>query len=189
MAAAPEVTIPKLMTAEELIHLPTGMGKRYELVHGALKTMSPAGFKHGRIAMRIGARLQTHVSSRGLGSVAAAETGYRLRSNPDTVRAPDVSFVSKARLDKTGEVTAFFPGAPDLAVEVVSPDDTATEVKTEVSEYFEAGAKLVWIIYPDTQEAVVFRSARESVVLVSQDTLDGGEVIPGFTCRVAELFE
>jgi Uma2 family endonuclease len=189
MAAAPDVTTPKLMTAEELIRLSTGMGKRYELVHGELKTMSPAGFKHGRIAMKIGARLQTHASSRGLGSVAAAETGYRLRNNPDTVRAPDVSFVSKARLDKIGEVTAFFPGAPDLAVEVVSPDDTATEVKIKVSEYFEAGGKLVWIIYPDTREVVVFRSARESTVLSSQDTLDGGEVIPGFTCRVAELFE
>lgn len=189
MATAPDITTPKLMTAEELMRLPTGMGKRFELIHGELKTMSPAGFKHGRITMKIGARLQSHTSGRGLGIVAAAETGYRLRSNPDTVRAPDVSFVSKAKLEKVGEVTAFFPGAPDLAVEVVSPDDTAAEVKSKVSEYFEAGAKAVWIIYPDSREVVVFRSARESVVLSEQDTLDGGEVIPGFTCRVAELFE
>ena len=183
------VTADKIVTAEELIRLPMGMGKRYELVRGELKTMTPAGFEHGDIAAELGTRLRAYVRAKRLGAVPAAETGYRLQSNPDTVRAPDVSFVAKARVDKVGKMKGYFPGAPDLAVEVVSPDDTASEVKTKVSEYFEAGAKLVWIIYPDTREVVVFRSARESTVLSSQDTLDGGEVIPGFSCTVAELFE
>ncbi len=183
------VAAEKLMTAEELIRRPTGMGARYELVKGVLITMSPAGFEHGDIAGELGSRLRVYVRAKRLGTVPAAETGYRLRSNPDTVRAPDVSFVSKARVDKAGKTQGYFPGAPDLAVEVVSPDDTAAEVKTNVNEYFDAGSKSVWIVYPDSREVVVFRSARESVVLSVQDTLDGGEVIPGFTCRVAELFE
>jgi len=183
------VAAEKRMTAEELIRLPTGMGARYELVKGVLITMSPAGFEHGDIAGELGSRLRVYVRAKRLGTVPAAETGYRLRSNPDTVRAPDVSFVSKARVDKAGKTQGYFHGAPDLAVEVVSPDDTAAEVKTKVNEYFDAGSKSVWIVYPDSREVVVFRSARESVVLSVQDTLDGGEVIPGFTCRVAELFE
>ena len=183
------VAAEKVMTAEELIRLPMGMGKRYELVRGELKTMTPAGFEHGEIAMELGERLKAYVRAKKLGTVPAAETGYRLRTNPDTVRAPDVSFVSRARREGAGKVKGYFPGAPDLAVEVVSPDDTAAEVKTKVSEYFEAGAKLVWIIYPDTREVVVFRSARESSVLSAEDTLDGGEVVPGFACPVAELFE
>jgi Uma2 family endonuclease len=183
------VAAEKLMTAEELIRLSTGMGKRYELVKGVLITMSPAGFEHGDITGELGSRLRAYVRARRLGTVPAAETGYRLRINPDTVRAPDVSFVSKVRVDEAGKTKGYFPGAPDLAVEVVSPDDTAVEVKTKVNEYFEAGAKSVWIIYPETREVVVFRSARESVALSEQDTLDGGDLIPGFTCRVAELFE
>ncbi len=183
------VAAERILTAEELIRLPMGMGKRYELVRGELKTMTPAGFEHGDIAAELGTRLRAYVRSKHLGTVPAAETGYRLQSNPDTVRAPDVSFVAKARVDKVGKMKGYFPGAPDLAVEVVSPDDTAAEVKTKVSEYFEAGTQSVWIIYPDIREVVVFRSARESVVLSKADSLEGGEVIPGFTCRVAELFE
>jgi Uma2 family endonuclease len=193
MAATPRTTAPeavtqKLMTAEELFKLPMGWGKRYELVKGELKVMSPAGFEHGDIAAELGARLRVFARSKKLGTVPAAETGYRLQKKPATVRAPDVSFVSAARVKKAGKVKGYFPGAPDLAVEVVSPEDTAEAVKAKVKDYFEAGTKLVWVIYPQTQEVVVFRSARESVVLTVKDTLDGGNAVPGFTCPVAELF-
>jgi Uma2 family endonuclease len=183
------VTAQKLMTAEELLRLPTGMGKRYELIQGELRTMTPAGFQHGDITAELGSRLRTYVRAKRLGTVPAAETGYRLKSNPDTVRAPDVSFVSQARVDQVGKVKGYFPGAPDLAVEVVSPDDAAADIQAKVSEYFQAGTSLVWIIYPNTREVVVFRSTRESLTLSGQDNLEGGDVIPGFTCSVAELFE
>lgn len=183
------VTAQKLMTAEELIRLPTGMGKRYELIQGELRTMTPAGFQHGDITAELGSRLRTYVRAKRLGTVPAAETGYRLTSNPDTVRAPDVSFVSKARVDQVGKVKGYFPGAPDLAVEVVSPDDAAADIQAKVSEYFQAGTSLVWIIYPNTREVVVFKTTRESLVLSHQDKLEGGAIIPGFTCSVAELFE
>ena len=177
------------MTAEELLRLPTGMGKRYELVHGELKTMSPAGSRHGRIAARASIFLGQYIYLKKLGEVFGAETGFILRRHPDTVRAPDAAFVAAARIPPEGLPVGYFPGAPDLAIEVVSPDDTAVEVKAKVNEYFEAGARLAWIIYPDTREVAVFKSARESLILSERDILDGGEVIPGFTCPVKELFE
>ena len=90
---------------------------------------------------------------------------------------------------KTGRVKGFFPGAPDLAVEVVSPTDAAAEVQRKVREYFDAGAQQAWVVYPDLREVMVFRSVRESVTLAAADTLDGGALIPGFVCPVAQLFE
>jgi len=105
--------------------------------------MTPASPRHGKIAVRIGGRLDHFVSARQLGEVYGAETGFTLRRKPDTVRAPDAAFVSAARIPPGGIQSGFFPGAPDLAVEVVSPDDTAAEVKAKVNEYFEAGARLM----------------------------------------------
>ena len=131
------------MTAEELLRLPSGMGKRYELIRGEVKTMTPASPRHGKIAVRIGGRLDHFVSARQLGEVYGAETGFTLRRKPDTVRTPDAAFVSAARIPPGGIQSGYFPGAPDLAVEVVSPDDTAAEVKAKVNEYFEAGARLM----------------------------------------------
>ena len=151
--------------------------------------MTPASPRHGKIAVRIGGRLDHFVSARQLGEVYGAETGFTLRRKPDTVRAPDAAFVSAARIPPGGIQSGYFPGAPDLAVEVVSPDDTAAEVKAKVNEYFEAGARLAWIIYPDAREVAVFKSARESLILSERDILDGGDVIPGFTCPVKEIFE
>ncbi len=179
----------QMMTAEKLLRLPSGMGQRFELVKGELRTMPPAGFEHGDIVGELSMRLRQYVRSRGLGRVLGAETGFVLSRNPDTVRAPDVSFVSEARVAQTGRVKGFFPGAPDLAVEVVSPTDAAADVQRKVREYFDAGAQQVWVVYPDLREVMVFRSVRESVTLAAADTLDGGTLIPGFTCPVAELFE
>jgi Uma2 family endonuclease len=187
LMAATEAT--QLMTAEDLLQLPSGMGQRYELVEGDLKTMSPAGSRHGRIALRVGALLQQFVRSHGLGETVGAETGFILRRNPDTVRAPDAGFIAKARIPATGLPDGFFPGAPDLAVEVVSPNDGAAEVLRKVSEFFEAGAQQVWVVYPELRRVAVFLTMDASRVLAANDTLDGGTLLPGFTCPVAELFE
>lgn len=177
------------MTAEELLRLPTGMGERYELVSGELKTMSPAGSRHSRVAMRLGSLLEQAVRRDRLGATFGAETGFVLSCNPDTVRAPDAAFVAAARLPAGDLPDGYFRGAPDLAVEVVSPSEAAADIQRKVTEYFEAGARLVWVVYPDIRQGVVFRSVREGVALLGDDTLDGGEVIPGFACRVAEIFE
>ncbi len=177
------------MTAEELLRLPTGMGQRFELVKGELRTMPPTGFEHGDIVGELSMRLRQYVRSHGLGRVLGAETGFILSRNPDTVRAPDVSFVSEGRVAQTGRVKGYFPGAPDLAVEVVSPNDAAGEVVQKVDEYFAAGARQVWIIYPDQRKVAVYRSASQTVTLSAADSLDGGALIPGFACPVGELFE
>ena len=112
--------VEHIATAADLEQLPDD-GFRYELVRGEVRKMTPAGNEHGKIAMRVAWRLAQHVEDHGLGSVYAAETGFRLASDPDTVRAPDAAFVCQARLDAVGAVAGYWPGAPDLAVEVVSP--------------------------------------------------------------------
>jgi Uma2 family endonuclease len=188
--SAPAETAPaRPMTAEELLRLPAGMGERYELVSGELKIMSPAGSRHGDIVLEIGMRLRAHVRANRLGATFGAETGFVLSRNPDTVRAPDVAFVAAARVPAGGLPDGYFPGTPDLAVAVISPNEAAAEIHSKVTEYFEAGSRLVWIVYPNNRQVVVFRSARESLALLADDTLDGGDLLPGFACRVAEIFE
>ena len=189
VSAPPAAPAARPMTAEELLRLPTGMGERYELISGELKTMSPAGSRHGRIAMRIGSRLEQVVDRDKLGATFTAETGFVLSRNPDTVRAPDAAFVAAARVPAGGLPEGYFPGAPDLAVEVISPSEAAAEIQSKVTEYFAAGSRLVWIVYPNVRQVVVYRTARASLALSADDTLDGGDLLPGFSCRVSELFE
>ena len=121
-------TETKLTTADELLRMPDD-GLRRQLIHGEIKTISPAGHRHGRIAQRIASSLWQHVTTNGLGEVYAAETGFKLASNPDHVRAPDAAFIRRERVVAVGEVEGFWPGAPDLAVEVVSPNDSFTDVE------------------------------------------------------------
>jgi Uma2 family endonuclease len=189
VSAPAEAASARPMTAEELLRLPTGMGERYELASGELKIMSPAGSRHGRIELRIGSLLEQAARRDSLGATFGAETGFVLSRNPDTVRAPDVAFVAAARLPAGELPDGYFPGPPDLAVEVISPNEPAVDVQRKVSEYFDASARLVWIVYPDLRQVVVFRSARESVTLIADNTLDGADLLPGFACRVSELFE
>lgn len=176
------------MTAEELMKLPDD-GMRRELVKGEVREMPPAGALHGDIAMNIGALLKNHVKANGLGKVPAAETGFIIARNPDTTRAPDTGFISKERVPKEGPPDGYWELAPDLAVEVVSPNDTATEVQEKVREWIDAGARLVWIVYPKTREVVVHKSLKDIEILTEEETLGGENVIPGFECRVSEIFE
>jgi Uma2 family endonuclease len=177
----------QLMTADELLALPRGQF-RYELINGELKKMSPAGQKHGRITVRLTVPLAKHVRDRQLGEVYAAETGFKLKSNPDTVRAADIAFVGKERLRILGETESYWPGAPDLAVEVNSPSDTVLEVEKKVMEWLEFGSRLVWVVSSKLHTVTVYRSLIEIVVLTENDTLDGGDVLPGFQIPIAEIF-
>ncbi len=177
----------QLMTADELLAMPRGQF-RYELIDGELKKMSPPGHIHGRITMRLASPLAQHVVERRLGEVYAAETGFKLRSNPDTVRAPDIAFIRQARVDHVGEQKGYWPGAPDLAVEVLSPDDRVGEVEEKVSEWLAAGTKQVWIVSPRLRTVTIYRSLSEITTLTDKDTLDGGDVVPGFRITVEELF-
>ncbi|MCA1614256.1 MAG: Uma2 family endonuclease [Acidobacteria bacterium] len=180
-------TTTRLMTAEELIKLPRGRS-RYELVNGELREMSPAGHNHGRIAARLTGALSRHVEDHELGEVYAAETGFTLKTNPDTVRAPDVSFIRQGRVEEVGDAKGYWPGAPDLAVEVNSPGDTVGEVEEKVGEWLDAGAPLVWVVSPKLRTVTVYRSREDITTLTEKDTLDGEQIVPGFRYPVAKLF-
>ena len=175
------------VTAQELLRMPDD-GFRYELVRGELRQMAPAGNIHGRIAMNFGTLLNNHVKAHHLGAVYAAETGFRISGDLDTVRAPDVAFVSQERLEAVGEVEGYWPGAPDLAVEVISPGDSHVEVEETVFDWLEAGMKMVFTIDPRSRSVTVYRSLSDITVLTETEVLDGGEVVPSFRIAVREVF-
>ncbi|HEX9867573.1 MAG TPA: Uma2 family endonuclease [Candidatus Tectomicrobia bacterium] len=180
-------TTHTLTTADELFVMPDD-GLRYELVKGELRRMPPAGSEHGAVAINIAVVVAQFVKAHGLGVVFGAETGFKIASNPDTVRAPDLAFIRRERIPAGGIPREFWPGAPDLAVEVISPGDTYTEVEEKVSDWLNAGTRMVLVLNPRTRTVTVYTSHTDVVRLTGSDTLDGGEVLPEFSCRVAELF-
>jgi len=178
----------QLMTADELLRLPRGRA-RHELVRGELRTMPPGGWDHGREGTDIVVSLANHVRAHDLGSVAGGDTGFLLTRNPDTVRAPDVSFLRRDRVPARGTQPGYFQGAPDLAVEVISPDDLYTEVDEKVAEWLEHGTRLVFVVNPRRKTVAVHRADGSVSVLTIEDTLDGEDVVPGWTLAVREIFE
>jgi Uma2 family endonuclease len=173
------------MTAEELIKLPRGRF-RYELVKGELLTMSPAGEEHGAISLNLALELGIHVKTNKLGIVYAAETGFKLESNPDTVLAPDVSFIARERVGQISKT--YREGAPDLAVEVVSPNESRNKVEKKVGQWLQLGARLVWIVNPQTTSVSVYRPDGNIKVLSESDELTGDDVVPGFKISVRDIF-
>ena len=182
-----DVTAQVQTTADELLRLPRGRN-RYELIRGELKTLALAGHEHGVLAAEFATELWNVVRANKLGKVYAAESGFKLATSPDTVRSPDAAFISQKRLDEVGPVQGYWPGAPDLAAEVVSPNDLYTEVSDKVAEWLAAGSKMVVVINPRKQQVFVHLSVSEVRVLGVGDTLDGGEVVPGWQLPIEELF-
>jgi Uma2 family endonuclease len=178
----------KLYTADELWEISHRNGdKRYELVKGELIEMVPTGDMHGAVTMDFGADLVIYVRTHDLGLVVGTDTGFALFNDPDTVRAPDIAFIAKARLmPLTGK---YFTIAPDLAVEVISPSESASEINDKILEYFEAGVKLVWIIYPKSRTIHVYTAADEVKILKANQLLDGRDVLPGFQITVNDVFK
>jgi len=176
----------QITTADELLHA-VDLG-RCELIRGELIMMSPAGFNHGWIAIRIGSRIANFVEAHGLGMPIGAETGFLISRNPDTVRAPDAGFVRAERLGPK-PIQGFFPGSPDLAVEVLSPDDRRAEVLAKVQMWLDAGCQAVWIVDPLKRTVAVHRSGVATTHLGENDTLTESDLLPGFMLRVAEIFE
>ncbi len=178
-------TVEQITTAEQLFQA-SDLG-RCELLRGELVMMSPAGSEHGMIAAAIAAILREYVKSHRLGVVLGAETGFKIASDPDTVRAPDVAFIRTERIGG-GLPKGFFPGAPDLAVEVLSPNDRAGEVFEKVQNWMDAGCIAVWVVDPKTQSVTVYDAGRKATILQSTDSLEGGDLLPGFSIPVAEFF-
>jgi Uma2 family endonuclease len=180
-------TATVLMTAEELEHLPN-KDKLHELVRGELRTMPAAGFEHGLIGINLASPLAAYVRAHALGYVVLAETGFLLSRDPDTVRAPDIGFVTRERIEKLGVTKKYWPGAPDLAVEIVSPNDTVNELDEKVQDWLAAGTRLVWVVNPRRRTVTVHALGAKPVILTDTDVLDGGDVVPGFRIAVAEPF-
>ena len=177
----------RAITAEELFRMPDD-GYKYELVAGRLRKMTPAGSLHGLVGMRLAVAISAHVDTHGLGVVFAADTGFKLASNPDTVRAPDVAFVTRAKIPASGIPITYWRGAPDLAVEVMSPTDVRSEIDEKIEQYLRTGVRQVWFVEPLARRVTILRPGTPPQVLSDTDTPDGGDLLPGFSYPLARLF-
>jgi len=177
----------QVITAEELLRMPDD-GFRYELVKGELKRMAPAGSEHGATTINLTTPLDIHVKANNLGIVFGAETGFKIETDPDTVLAPDIAFVRHERIPKEGIPKGYWPGPPDLAVEVISPGDTYEEAEEKVAQWLSAGTAMVWVVNPRRRMVTVYRSLTDITVLTETDELTGNDVVPGFRCQVAKIF-
>jgi len=181
------MTTATQITAEQLFRMPND-GYRYELLAGELKKMPPAGWEHGACGGDLHVILGHYVLEHKLGLIFFADTGFLLARDPDTVRAPDIAFIRRERLPAAPPEDAFCPGAPDLAVEVVSPGDTLREVDEKVQAWLAAGAAMVWVVNPKWRNVTVYRSGTDIKVFTENEELEGGEVVPGFRCHVGDIF-
>ena len=206
-----EVRMPRMagtrqnITADELF----AMGRddqRYELWYGRLRQRDypyefvdvdgdgelpvtpPPGYRHGQIQVALGANLREHAREHDLGSVVV-EAGFLLERDPILVRAPDVAFVSKERMQEEGPPSKYWPGPPDLCAEVVSPSDTYRAVQQKAGDWIRHGVRMVLVIEPEQRTVAVHRPGQDVRILSEDDTLTGGDVVPGFELSIRELFE
>jgi len=175
------------VTAEQLLHMP-GDGCRYELIAGDLHKMTPCGWRHGDVGGWLHALIGNYLVQQRIGKLFFAETGFLLSRDPDTVRAPDIAFIHKDHLPPDLPEDAFWPGAPDLAVEVVSPSDTSREVDEKAKAWLAAGAQLVWVVNPIGRFVSVYRRGQAALTLTEAEDLSGEDLLPGFHCRIADIF-
>ncbi len=187
----PARAVEQLLTADEFARLPEPEdGSRMELIGGKVIMAPPPGAQQGKRANRISSRLTAFVEAHALGEVLP-EIGFRLRQDADVVRTPDSSFVAAARVPDSGLPDGYIDGAPDLAVEVVSPHDTERAILEKVGEYLDAGAVRVWVVRPATRTVTVYRAGGEATTLRSGETLTSthaGFAIEGFALTISEIF-
>jgi Uma2 family endonuclease len=178
-------TMPDVMTAEELerVSIP---GKSTELIRGRLVVSEPPGTNHGRVAARLAMLVGVFVHRHELGDVFAQDTGFKIESNPDTVRAPDLAFVARARRTQLTR-RGYSALAPDLVAEIISPDDSPGKVLAKISAWLEAGVRLAWVIDPERSTAQVYRPDGSVALVAADGMLEGEDVLPGFTCTLADI--
>ena len=177
-----------LLTADEFFRLYSHKDGRYELVDGEVVEMAPVNEQHGDSAFNISGAFYIYSRRMGTGR-GGVETGYRVRQNPDTVRGPDVSFNLRARHEGESASAGFVTGAPDIAVEVVSPSNTAAEMERKVAEYLAAGSQRVWLAYTSTRTVVVHRANGTTINYAGDDVITDEELLPGFTLPLSEIFD
>lgn len=183
---APAMT-ETLVTGEELLAM--GDVGPCELVEGRIVWMSPTGFEHGDYEGNFYERLKAFVRQHRLGKVVVGEVGIYTQRNPDTVRAADVAFISNERYAQRKQKRGFLDVAPDLVVEIMSPEDRWSEVNQKLREYFAIGVRLVWVADPASRTVYAHRSTTDVREFTEADTLPGDDVVPGFSAAVAGLFE
>jgi Uma2 family endonuclease len=179
-------TVYETVTAEELLEM--GDIGRCELIEGRIVRMSPSGLEQGKVIVKITRLLGDFIEQRRLGIAMGAETGFRLGRNPDTVRVPDFGFIRAGRIPTGTTVSGYFEGAPDLAVEVLSPGDRQSEVLAKVDQWLASGAVSVWVVDPRTRSVMIHRSDGQVVRLRETEQITGEPALPGFKCAVANLF-
>ena len=175
-----------LMTAQDL--LKPGVPERADLVRGVLVVHEPPGFRHGEITVQLTIALGTYVGTRHLGRVVAGDAGFKLQSDPDTVRGADIAFVSWERMPEKSPV-GFPPLGPDLVVEVLSPGDRPAETLAKIGDWLSAGTRLVWVIDPERRLARIYRQDGSESLLGEADALDGEDILPGFTCTFGAVLK
>ena len=180
-------TITDPWTAVDLLRLPDD-GHHYELMEGELFRISPTSIRHGRYATRFGGTIERFVDDAGIDGIVGTEIGFLVARDPDTVLAPDIAFISADRLPPDADLDSFAPVAPDLAVEIVSPSDRGSEVLEKVLLYLDAGTRLVWVLLPKRTAVMVYGPDRVGRILTADDILEGGDALPGFRIRVADIF-
>ena len=181
-----------LLTADDFYRLYAHKDGRYELVDGEVVEMAPVRRRHGRTAINIGAAFHNYCRLTGVGW-PEVEVGYRVRSGPDTVRGPDVSLVLGADMEGDEHESGFVPGAPDIAVEVVSPSNTAAEIERKTGEYLAAGSQRVWVVYHATRTAsrrvIIHQADGATTTYSGGDVITDEELLPGFSLPLSEIFE
>lgn len=178
----------KLLTAEDLLEL-DGKGIKGELIRGVFCETVSTGIEHGEIAANFSGEIRTFIKPRRLGRVFTSDSGIRLEREPDTVREPDVGFISADRLPLGTRVTRYSEVVPELVVEIVSPSDTVREMYDRACMWLRHGVTLVWVADPDTRTVDVYRQDGTTITLFEDDVLDGALVLPGFTLPVREVFD
>ena len=182
-----ELADTKPLTADDLLRL-SAEGVRGELVRGVLHETMAAGHRHGKIAVNIVVELGNFVRPRKLGTLVASDSGVWLERDPDTVREPDVAYTSAEKIPLDAEIDGYAEVVPDLVVEIVSPSDSRHWARDRAHKWLEYVAPLVWIVHPDTRTIDVYRPGAAALTLHETDSLDGHEVLPGFTCQVSTIF-
>jgi len=184
-AYVPRMSMPDLMTADELLHV-HAPDKRVELVRGVLVVSEPPGYRHGEVTARLTKALMDYADPRDSGRVVAGDAGFKLATSPDTVRGPDVAFIRRERLPYPSPL-GYADLAPDLVIEVVSHNDRPGEVLAKVADWITAGTQLVWVVDPDRRLARVYRDDGGETIVTRDGALDGENVLPGFSCPLAAI--
>ena len=188
LTAPPAPVAQAPLTPDDLLALEAEHGASYELVNGELKDRGMPNPEHALIGGRISLRLGSHIEGTDRG-VILLDCSFTLQDDPARIRIPDISFIATAHIPEGGFRSSSIRGAPDLAVEVVSPSDKASELAVKIADYLAAGTQQVWVVEPNTRTVAVYRPGGAARVYGADDTLDGGDLLPGLALPVGDLFE